>query len=813
MRARILLTLAAALGGLALIAPATHARPPACSVDVVQQALLTSGKLTQEDIDNQAGVSLVRCGDMTGDGVSDALFTIASGGTAGDTHFGVLKGNADGTLGARILYKQAYKVGIARHSSRSFDVLQPFYAAHDPNCCPSSFRQTRYTFSGNALQSGQGEEAQEGAGPLLRVLATGGRAPDSVRMSASPVPTPPPTAASAGRTAWARNLAAPIRSYLHDETGGAVVLASAAVAALLWANVSPSTYASVWHTHFAIVIGDHELASDLRGWINEGLMTLFFLVVGLEAKRELDLGELRERTRLAIPVVASLGGMIDRGGIYLAINAGGDGAVGWGVAVSTDTALALGALALLTRSRAIRLRVFLLTVVVIDDLAALVVIALGYSEDVSAVALAGGRRACSACCWRCAGRVSWRGPAAVLVGVGIWFAMFESGVDAVIAGLAIGLVTSAYPPPRDQLERSTELTRSFREQPTPELAYTARASLVSAISPNERLQYRLHPWTSRVIVPLFALANAGIHLDGTLLSAAFTSPVTLGIIAAYVIGKPVGILGATWLSTRMGHSRLTVTWPVLVGAAASAGIGFTVSLLVATLAFDGLLLEEATLGVLLTAVISPALAWVAFRVVRLLPADVRARQLGATAETIVDLAEDVDDERDHIRGNGAAPVTLLEYGDFECPYCANAAPTIRRILEHHGQDVRYVFRHLPLTDVHPNAQTAAEAAEAAAAQGSFWEMHDRLFAQQESGLSDIYRHAADIGLDLTRFAEDMRRRRYAGRVAEDVRSADASGVSGTPTFFVNGRRHVGVYDVDALTAAVKAAQTAAARRA
>jgi Na+/H+ antiporter NhaA len=591
-----------------------------------------------------------------------------------------------------------------------------------------------------------------------------------------------------------------------------VVLAAAAVAALLWANVSPSSYASVWHTHFAIVIGDHELASDLRGWINEGLMTLFFLVVGLEAKRELDLGELRERTRLAIPVVASLGGMLTAAGIYLAINAGGDGAVGWGVAVSTDTALALGALALLTRSRAIRLRVFLLTVVVIDDLAALVVIALGYSEDVSATALlvaVGLFGVLLALRW--AG--PWRGPAAVLVGVGIWFAMFESGVDAVIAGLAIGLVTSAYPPPRDQLERSTELTRSFREQPTPELAYTARASLVSAISPNERLQYRLHPWTSRVIVPLFALANAGIHLDGTLLSAAFTSPVTLGIIAAYVIGKPVGILGATWLSTRMGHSRLTVTWPVLVGAAASAGIGFTVSLLVATLAFDGLLLEEATLGVLLTAVISPALAWVAFRVVRLLPADVRARQLGATAETIVDLAEDVDDERDHIRGNGAAPVTLLEYGDFECPYCANAAPTIRRILEHHSQDVRYVFRHLPLTDVHPNAQTAAEAAEAAAAQGMFWEMHDRLFGQQESGLSDIYRHAADIGLDLTRFAEDMRRRRYAGRIAEDVRSADASGVSGTPTFFVNGRRHVGVYDVDTLTAAVKAAQTAAARRA
>ena len=198
--------------------------------------------------------------------------------------------------------------------------------------------------------------------------------------------------------------------------------------------------------------------------------------------------------------------------------------------------------------------------------------------------------------------------------------MFESGVDAVIAGLAIGLITSAYPPVRGDLERSMELARSFREQPTPELAYSARASLASAISPNERLQYLLHPWTSRVIVPLFALANAGIRLDGDLLGRAVRSPVTLGIVVAYVVGKPLGIMGAAWLATRpmLGGTRLTVTWPALAVAAASAGIGFTVSLLVATLAFDGPLLEEAKVGVLATAVLSPALAWLAVRVLRLL---------------------------------------------------------------------------------------------------------------------------------------------------------------------------------------------------
>src|SRR4051794_25190616 len=404
-------------------------------------------------------------------------------------------------------------------------------------------------------------------------------------------------------------------------------MVAAALAALLWANVAPHSYDSVWETRLAIVLGSHEVATDLRGWVNEGLMTLFFLVVGLEAKRELDLGELRERRRLAIPVLCSLGGMACAAGVYLAINAGGEGAGGWGAAVSTDTALALGGLALVSRGRAIRMRVFLLTMVVVDDLVALLIIALAYSESISpaALAIAAGLFAVLFAL-RWAG--SWRGPLAAVVGVGIWFAMFESGVDPVVAGLAVGLVTSAYPPTRGDLERSIELARSFREQPTPELAYSARASLTSALSPNERLQYRLHPWTSRVIVPLFALANAGVHVRGGLLGDAVTSPVTLGILAAYVVGKPLGIVGAAWLATRRG-AQLTVTFPALGVGAASAGVGFTVSLLVATLAFDGPLLEEAKIGVVATALASPCLAWLASQVMRRLPAEVRARQLGA----------------------------------------------------------------------------------------------------------------------------------------------------------------------------------------
>jgi Na+/H+ antiporter NhaA len=627
-----------------------------------------------------------------------------------------------------------------------------------------------------------------------------------------PADTTSSSAADGGRTAWARNLAAPIRRFLYAETGGAIVLVIGAVAALLWAN-SPwsDSYTSFWETRVALSFGHHALATDLRGVVNEGLMTLFFLVVGLEAKRELDLGELRERARLAIPVMASLGGMAVAAGVYLAINAGGDGASGWGAAISTDTALALGALALISRGKAIRLRVWLLTVVVVDDLVALLIIAVAYTDAIDGVALAVAAAFFVALLGlRFAG--TWRGPAAAVIGVGMWIALFESGIDPVITGLLVGLVSTAYPPSRDDLERGTERARLFREQPTPELAYSARASLVSAISLNERLQYRLLPWTSQVIVPLFALANAGVHFDSGLLSDAMSSPVTLGIVAAYVLGKPVGVLGATFLATRrmFGHQRPTVTWPVLVSGAAAAGIGFTVSLLVASLAFEGRILDEAKVGILATAVLSPAIAWAALQVVKLLPDEVRARQLGAVAGQLADLADDVDDDVDHVRGGGDdAPVTLLEYGDFECPYCGAAAPTIARLLEHFGGELRYVWRHLPLSDVHPSAQMAAEAAEAAANQGTFWGMHDRLLGnQQDLAISDLYRHASALGLDLDQFAEDLGRRRGAPRIARDVASADASGVSGTPTFFVNGRRHQGVYDVETLTREVEAAARA-----
>jgi protein-disulfide isomerase len=290
-------------------------------------------------------------------------------------------------------------------------------------------------------------------------------------------------------------------------------------------------------------------------------------------------------------------------------------------------------------------------------------------------------------------------------------------------------------------------------------------------------------------------------VDTALLGDAVRSPVTLGIVAGYVFGKPLGIVGAAWLATR-GGLRLRISWPVLAGGGVAAGIGFTVSLLIASIAFSGRTLAEAKLGVLATAVIAALGAWGVFGGIRRLPAEVRARQISGTAEDIVDLAEDVDPERDHVRGPDDAPVTLLEYGDYECPYCGQAEVVIRSLLESFGDDLRYVWRHLPLSDVHSRAQMAAEAAEAAGAQGAFWEMHDRLIEDE----GQLRRYPEELGLDAERFWEEVRRREYAPRVAEDVASADASGVTGTPSFFINGRRHQGAYDADTLAAEVRAAR-------
>jgi Na+/H+ antiporter NhaA len=613
-----------------------------------------------------------------------------------------------------------------------------------------------------------------------------------------------------GHTAWARNLETPLRRFLRTETGSAAVLLVATLAALAWVNISTSSYESVWATTLSVRIGGTGISMDLQDWVNSGLMTFFFLVVGLEARREFDTGELRQRTRLALPVLTGLGGMIVPIAIYLAVNAGRPSAHGWGIAMSTDTAFALGMLILVGRRLPDRVRTYLLTFSVIDDLTALVVIAVAYSEKVQVPALLMGIGILAVVLAIRAAGVRF-GPAYFLLGLAAWVAFVKSGVEPVVVGLIMGLLTFAYPASRSDLERASDLFRLFREQPTPELAQSAREGVRVAISPNERLQQLYHPWTSYLIVPLFALANAGVVIDASVLSQAFTSPVTLGILLGYVLGKPVGTAGVAWLVSTVSRGRIRppVGWVAVLGTGTIAGIGFTVSLLIASLAFHGPLLAEAKVGILSAALCSSAITWLLFRVTALLPKRLKLRALLGTAEPLTDLAVPVDPERDHIRGPMKSPVTMVEYGDFECPYCGQAEPIVRELLADFG-DVRYVFRHLPLTDVHPHAQMAAEAAEAAGRQDAFWDMHDVLMSHQGALTPrDLMGYAEDLGLDVARFADDLRNHVGAARVAEDVDSADMSAVSGTPTFFINGKRHYGAYDIGTLSEAVRAARARA----
>jgi Na+/H+ antiporter NhaA len=614
----------------------------------------------------------------------------------------------------------------------------------------------------------------------------------------------------AGKTAWARNLESPLRDFLRTETGSAAILLFGAIGALIWANASAGSYHGVWTTSLAIRVGSSGVTQDLRHWVNDGLMTLFFFVVGLEARREFDLGELRDRRRLALPFVAGIGGMVVPVIIFVLVNGGHGLHGGWGAAMSTDTAFALGMLALVGRRFPDSLRAFILTVAVVDDLVALIVIAVAFTVAVQAVALAIGLTMLILAL-AARNRGIHNGAAYAVLGTVAWVSFLKSGVDPVVVGLAIGLLTIAYPAARADLERATDLFRVFREQPTSELQQEARAGLRSAISPNERWQQLFHPFTSYVVVPLFALANAGFAISGSFLARAYGSPITLGIIIAYVLGKPIGIAGASAIVTRISRGRIAppVGWASVIGGGAVAGIGFTVSLLIATLAFSGQDLSEAKLGVLTTLVAAPLVSAGVLQVTERLPRAVKLRLLIGAAPTIVDLAVSVDPERDHIRGPAESSVTLVEYGDLECPYCGQAETAIRELLSDFGE-LRYVWRHLPLNDVHPHAQLAAEASEAAAAQGKFWEMHDTMLAHQgDLTLRDIVGYAQEFDLDLDRFKEHLRKRKGSARIAEDVESADLSGVSGTPTFFINGHRHQDAYDVDTLSKAVRLAKARA----
>jgi protein-disulfide isomerase len=385
----------------------------------------------------------------------------------------------------------------------------------------------------------------------------------------------------------------------------------------------------------------------------------------------------------------------------------------------------------------------------------------------------------------------------------MWLATIESGLHPTIAGMVAGLLVSASLPERERVEQAASLVRAFRQSPLPSVGWSAGQGLQRAVSLNERLQLLLHPWTSFVVVPLFALANAGVDLRDGVLADALGSPVTWGVVAGLVVGKLVGIAGAALGAVRLGLGSLPqgVGSGQVVAGAALSGIGFTVSLLIADLAFESSALnDEATVGVLIAAPLAAGLGAVVFRLAAALRGE-------TTASLPMVLDRPVDPARDHVRGPLDAPLTLLEYGDFECPFCGKATGVVRELFERYPGELRYVFRHLPLEDIHPGAELAAMAAEAAGVQGRFWDLHDLMFHHQdELDVAALLGYAGELDLDVERFSRDLDDQRLADRVREDVASAEASGARGTPTFFIGSQRHVGAYDAETLARALEASR-------
>ncbi|GAA0920201.1 Na+/H+ antiporter NhaA [Streptomyces thermoalcalitolerans] len=596
-------------------------------------------------------------------------------------------------------------------------------------------------------------------------------------------------------------LTGPARSFLSTEAGSVGLLLAAVVVALGWAN-SPwsQAYAGLWATEASFRVGGVGLSMDLAHWVNDGLMALFFFVIGLEVRYELSIGVLADWRRVVIPALAGLGGMLVPVLLYAAIAPTGQALQGWGVVIGTDTAFLLGALALVGPRFVTQLRVFLLAITVIDDIVAVAVIGLVFSDALHPQPLLAAVVLCGVLA--VLGRLGvWRAAPYALVMVALWLATLQAGLHASIAGMIGGLLIPAHAPTRQAVERAARLFRAFRQSPQARVGLSARRGLKRAVSVNERLQTVLHPWASYGVVPLFALANAGIDLRGGVLTQALSSPVTWAVVVGLVAGKFLGISAGALLPARLGLGDLPrgVGAGHVLGGGALSGIGFTVSLLIASLAFEGTpLLAPATVGVLLAAVLATVLGWAVFRLAALL-----GGQADADLPRLLD--RPVDPARDHIQGPVDAPLTLVEYGDYECPFCAHATGVAQELRRHFGDRLRYVFRHLPLPEVHPHAELAARAAVAADAQKGFWRMHNLLFTHQDRlEFEDIISYAVQAGLDIEIFLRDLDSEQTAARIRADVASAEASGADGAPTFFIGTRRHTGPHDAATLTHALEA---------
>lgn len=457
----------------------------------------------------------------------------------------------------------------------------------------------------------------------------------------------------AGPGPLSRYVVRPTTEFMRIEAAGGIILVIAAFVALVWANAFGDSYHDFWTTEIVLDFDILTLREPLEGWVNDALMAIFFFVIGLEIKREAVHGELRDRRQAALPILAAVGGMVVPASVFAAFNAGGEGGAGWGIPVATDIAFALGVLSLVGSRVPIQLKVFLLTLAVADDIGGILIIAVFYADDVSLAWLLG-----SAATIGVIVAMQYGGIRSVLaylpVGAVLWLCFFESGVEATIGGVILGLLTPASAaidrdrfgvtttellddyrgamgrgPLQDPHTRPDEdpheamhpggmAERSMRHDLADEAVQRIGVVARETQSPLHRVEEAVGPWSAFVVVPIFALANAGIELSGDSISDALESDIAWGIAAGLILGKLVGILFFTYLTVRLGISHLPagVRWGHIGGVSLLAGIGFTVAIFIATLSYDDeALIEEAKIGIFAATIVAAVLGFLALRLV------------------------------------------------------------------------------------------------------------------------------------------------------------------------------------------------------
>ena len=571
-------------------------------------------------------------------------------------------------------------------------------------------------------------------------------------------------------------------AFQNNETYAAAALALGTLAALIWANIGDS-YHVFWQTPTTLAVGPFGVDLTLHEWVDEGLMAVFFFMVGLDVRRDLTLGELRLPGRALLPAAAAIGGLVVPALVYLLIIGDSGGAHAWGSVISTDTAFALGMLALIGPKRAPRLRLFLLAFAVIDDIGALAVIAIFYSGSLNLVAL-GAAAAGLFLVWLMARRGVWRVPPYLVLGVVIWYALYRSGVHATLAGVLIALLMPVYNVRSEDVDAAGEFTALYRQAPAPGTARMLRESLNYSMPLNQRLAFVLPPYVNYVVVPLFALANAGVELSADIIGAALTSRVTWAVIGGLVIGKLIGVvLGAGLVLRFVPASRMPgLDVPRIVGLGALSGMGFTISLLVVNIALeDETLRDQARLGVLVASLAAFVLAAVIFRVTsRIWPLP------APRGET---LCRPPSPDQELTFGSLDAPHVLINYADMSHEdrwRLAEALYGLQPLID--SGEVLLILRH-KLSG--PESLLAALALEAAGAnkEPNLWPFHDAI-AVLRGRISprSITRVAREVGIDVEALWRRIDSRADEAKVLADSAEVEGLTEDASPVVYIDGRR-------------------------